>query len=158
MESTEKYSAFTIANWFIERSKLAEVEGGDRLSLLKLLKLMYYAEGTFLAYDKGSLFDEPFYAWVHGPIVYSVWRRFTNTPYDLTFNDSEKSEFKKISKEDGELLENVFQTFGTYSAWGLRNLTHGEKPWIEATQNGRVMNQVISRDSIRDYFKQNYIE
>ena len=146
MESTEKYSAFTIANWFIERSKLAEVEGGDRLSLLKLLKLMYYAEGTFLAYDKGSLFDEPFYAWVHGPIVYSVWR------------DSEKSEFKKISKEDGELLENVFQTFGTYSAWGLRNLTHGEKPWIEATQNGRVMNQVISRDSIRDYFKQNYIE
>ena len=87
-----------------------------------------------------------------------MWRRFTNTPYDLTFKDSEKSEFKKISKEDGELLENVFQTFGTYSAWGLRNLTHGEKPWIEATQNGRVMNQVISRDSIRDYFKQNYIE
>ncbi|WP_406545530.1 Panacea domain-containing protein [Succinimonas sp.] len=158
MECTEKYSAFTVANWFIERSKLAENEGGDRLSLLKLLKLMYYAEGTFLAYDRGSLFKEQFIAWQHGPILYSVWKRFTNTPYDLSFTDSEKSEFREISEEDVELLENVYQTFGTYSAWGLRNLTHGERPWIEATDNGRVMNREISRDSIRDYFKHNYIE
>lgn len=69
-----------------------------------------------------------------------------------------KSEFREISEEDVELLENVYQTFGTYSAWGLRNLTHGERPWIEATDNGRVMNREISRDSIRDYFKHNYIE
>ena len=158
MESAEKYSAFTIANWFINRSKKAEGDGGDRLSLLKLLKLMYYAEGIFLAYDRGSLFKDPFIAWVHGPVVYSVWKRFTETKYDMTFEDSEKAEFKKISEEDVELLENVFQTFGTYSAWGLRNLTHGEKPWLEATDNGRVMNREISRDSIRDYFKQNYIE
>ncbi|WP_274968629.1 Panacea domain-containing protein [Succinimonas amylolytica] len=158
MESAEKYSASIIANWFIQRNKLAENEGGDKLSLLKLLKLMYYAEGIFLAYDRGSLFNEPFIAWQHGPVVRSVWKKFTNTPYDLNVTDSEVSELNKISDEDKELLENVFQTFGTYSAWGLRNLTHGEKPWIEATDNGRRMNGEISRDSIRDYFKQNYTE
>lgn len=158
MESAGKYTAFTIANWFINRSKVAENDGGDRLSLLKLLKLMYYAEGIFLAYDKGSLFDDPFIAWVHGPVVCSVWQRFTDTPYELEFKDSEKEKFNTISEEDNELLENVFQTFGAYSAWGLRNLTHNETPWIVATDNGRVMNREISRDSIREYFKQNYIE
>ena len=130
MESAGKYTAFTIANWFINRSKVAENDGGDRLSLLKLLKLMYYAEGIFLAYDKGSLFDDPFIAWVHGHVVCSVWQRFTDTPYELEFTDSEKENFNTISEEDNELLENVFQIFGAYSAWGLRNLTHNETPWI----------------------------
>ena len=50
MEHTAKYTAKQIAHWFIWRNKIAEdMEGGDPLSLLKLLKLMHYAEGSFLA-------------------------------------------------------------------------------------------------------------
>ena len=45
------------------------MEGGDPLSLLKLLKLMHYAEGSFLATERGSLFSEPIIAWRHGPVI-----------------------------------------------------------------------------------------
>ncbi len=56
MEHTAKYTAKQIAHWFIWRNKIAEdMEGGDPLSLLKLLKLMHYAEGSFLATERGSL-------------------------------------------------------------------------------------------------------
>ena len=59
--------------------------------------------------------------------------------------------------ENQNLLEQVFQTFGQYSAWALRNKTHEERPWLEATDNGRHLGGLISRKTMLDYFKENYI-
>ena len=54
-----RYKAIDIARWFIFRN-CEDVNNGEdeRMTLLKLLKLLYYAEGCSLALDKGSLFDE----------------------------------------------------------------------------------------------------
>ena len=48
--------------------------------------------------------------------------------------------------------------FGKYSASGLRNKTHAESPWLNATQGGRRFNSEISRQSIMEYFKENYVK
>ena len=158
MEHTAKYTAKQIAHWFIWRNKIAEdMESGDPLSLLKLLKLMHYAEGSFLATERGSLFSEPIIAWRHGPVIKSLWDLYADEPYSLPVSDDEKQQLSLICKEDQDLLEDVFQTFGQLSAWKLRNMTIQETPWIKATNNGEIMNREIKRELIKAYFKENYI-
>lgn len=154
-----KYNAIDIARWFIHRN-LEDVNNGDdeRMTLLKLLKLLYYAEGCFLALDKGSLFDEKIVAWEHGPVVEDVWRSFENA-YDLQVDaDDMKNSLLKISNEDNDLLEDVYSVFGKYSASGLRNKTHKESPWLDATSGGKIFNLEIPRASIISYFKENYVQ
>lgn len=154
-----KYSAMDIARWFIHRNSVDVNNCEDeKMTLLKLLKLLYYAEGCFLALDKGSLFDEKIVAWEHGPVVEEVWRNFDDA-FDLKVEDNDMSySLSKISKEDSALLEDVYSVFGKYSASGLRNKTHSESPWLDATDGGRKFNSEISRDSISRYFKEHYVQ
>ena len=56
------YPAQTVAKWFIA---WAEAEG-EELSNLKLQKLLYYAQGHFLAERQGLLFSDQIQAWSHG--------------------------------------------------------------------------------------------
>lgn len=153
------YKAIDIARWFLNRNNIAkETEDADEMTLLKLLKLLYYAEGCSLALDRGSLFDEDIVAWEHGPVVADVWAEY-NDPYHLPFGSEEDyASVEKISPDDKALLEEVYQAFGQYSAWGLRNMTHQETPWLETTRGGTVFNGVIDRNLIKDYFKANYID
>lgn len=154
-----KYNAIDIARWFIYRNYEDVSNGEDeKMTLLKLLKLLYYAEGCSLALDRGSLFDEKIVAWEHGPVVEEVWRSFDNA-YNLHTDESDMAKsLSKISDEDEELLEDVYSVFGKYSASGLRNKTHAESPWLDATRGGREFNSEISRPSIVRYFKENYVK
>lgn len=154
-----KYKAIDIARWFIARN-LRDVnnEEDERMTLLKLLKLLYYAEGCSLALDDKSLYDERIIAWEHGPVVEEVWRSFDDA-YNLYVNDTDMSgSLSKISESDKELLEDVYTVFGKYTASGLRNKTHGESPWLDATHNGRIFNTEIPRSAIKSYFKENYVK
>ena len=45
-----KYSALTVAKWFLwYNDKILEEEDADLISNLKLQKLLYYAQGCYLA-------------------------------------------------------------------------------------------------------------
>ena len=46
-----------------------------------------------------------------------------------------------IDKETEKILTEVYNVFGEYSACGLRNLTHTEKPYVETK-----INNVIPQD------------
>lgn len=146
------HTALQVAKWFLayNRNVTAE-EGAEYISNLKLQKLLYYAQGSFLAVTDHPLFDDEIVAWQHGPVVERVYREYKNNgangiPFDEDFD------FSKFSKEENDLLEEVYDTFGQYSAWKLRNMTHEERPWRETKQNS-----VISLQIIKDYFKQEYL-
>ena len=53
-------------------------------------------------------------------------------------------------KEAREVLDEVYEEFGQFSAWKLRCMTHEEPPWKEAYASG---GGEISQESIRQYFK-----
>ncbi len=155
-----KYKAVDIAKWFLYKSLREKEQGdGDNITLLKLLKLLYYAEGCSLAVGNGSLFDEDIIAWEHGPVVVEVYQQYCRDPYNLPFDENkDKESIKKITPTDENLLNQVYEIFGQYSAWGLREKTHRERPWLEATENGTVLKKKISRDTMKEYFKENYVE
>lgn len=154
------YRALDVARWFIARNKEAmNTMGGEDMTLLKLLKLLYYAEGCSLALGNGNLFYENIVAWEHGPVVAEVYNHYDDA-YNLPFgSEDDIASVKNINENDRDraILEAVFDVFGQYSAWGLRNKTHSETPWLETTKNGQRLNGIISRESIKKYFEENYI-
>lgn len=153
------YHAIDVARWFINRNQsVVDTMGGEKMTLLKLLKLLYYAEGCSLALDNGSLFSENILAWEHGPVVQEVYVHYPDA-YNLAFGEEDMVAVRAINENqtDREILEEVFDVFGRYSAWALRNKTHEEDPWIEATENGQRLNGIISRETMKRYFKENYL-
>lgn len=144
------YKASEVAEWFLARNNIDFLEGSaDMITNLKLQKLLYYAQGCTLALTNYPLFKEDILAWTHGPVVrevYDIYKRYGAE--GITFYGY----YKNVFDDDHEdILEQVYQTFGIYSAWGLRNMTHNEAPW----KNTQI-NCVINKELIKSYFLENY--
>lgn len=146
------YKAIEISHWFLNHVReLTSEEDEEFLTNLKLQKMLYYAQGASLALKDRPLFDDEIVHWQHGPVVKAVYWGYASNGgkpiiYDEDYTDT-------IDPETDALLQDVYATFGCYSAWGLRNMTHQEAPWKDT-----VMHEVISQESIRKYFLENYVE
>lgn len=120
----------------------------DLVSNLKLQKLCYYAQGFHLAMYNEPLFSEHIEAWTHGPVIpdlyheYKVWN-------SGALPIPENIDLSKFDYQTRELLDEIHNVFGQFSAWKLANMTHEEWPWKEAAPN----REVISHNSLREYFK-----
>ena len=119
---------------------------GEGLSNLKLQKLCYYAQGFYLALFGKSLFDEEIEAWVHGPVVPELYHQFKvhgKAPIPLgEYPDS-------LTAQQEGLIEEVYDVFGQYTAWKLRNLTHEEPTW----QHYEGCAGTIPQREMQEYFK-----
>lgn len=148
----KKHTASQVAKWFLAHNRItADEEGGEYISNLKLQKLLYYAQGCFLAVTDQPLFNDAIVAWQHGPVVESVYYQYKKNgaegiPFDADFD------FSDFTDDENDLLTQVYNIFGQYSAWKLRNMTHNETPWQETAQNA-----VIPIEKIKEYFKKEYL-
>ena len=143
-----KYRALTIAKWFIAWAEAEDAE----LSNLKLQKLLYYSQGYHLARFGFPLFSDRIEAWAHGPVVadvYHAYKCFRSD--DIHLPDSDTFAWDDVDEQATDLLLQVWNTYGPVAAWKLRNMTHRERPWIEAfAQDSR--NEVIGHSSLERYF------
>lgn len=148
------HTASDVAKWFLRRNNI-EMKMGDSdfISNLKLQKLLYYAQGTYLAMTENPLFCDEIVAWEHGPVVVSVYREYSqNGARGIEYVDS-LAPTESYSEEEEAILNEVYAYFGQYSAWKLRNMTHQETPWKTTARNG-----VIAPAVIQAYFKEHYVE
>ena len=125
--------------------KLSEPDIGDNISNLKLQKLLYYAQGFNLAINKKPLFSENIIAWEHGPVVrevYDVYSKYSSQI--LPVPEEEIS----LTKNEKELIVNVWKVYGQFSAWRLRDMTHSENPWKNTSRN-----KIISHEELTSFFK-----
>ena len=147
-----KYTASDVAKWFLCHNEIeVETGGADELTNMKIQKLLYYAQGAFLAVTGKPLFSDPICAWTHGPVVPNVYHEYKvhgrrGIPVPTDFDPD------MFDEEERALLSEVYDEFGQYSAWKLRNMTHSETPWIKTAQG-----EEIPLDSIKGYFKEHYV-
>lgn len=118
-------SALDVAYFFVNFTR----EHGDYLTNLKLQKLLYFAQGWHLAIFDKPLFDDEIQAWVHGPVVPTVYNKFKRYSYNPI---TDKVNNKRLSKNIQDHLENIFGYYGKYSAFDLEKISHDSDPWINA--------------------------
>ena len=159
-----KYNVLDVSRYIIETLK----ERSVHISNLKLQKLLYYTQGLYVTGTnmEVALFDEDFEAWDYGPAIPIVYREFkyngsssiTDTSimkYD--YNDGHFSFISLpfncniIDADDQIFINKILDIYGTLSANQLVQLTHKEKPWLDVYQKGK--NNIITKESLRDYFK-----
>ena len=125
------------------------------ITQMQLHKLMYYAQGWFLNRTGGPLFPGAIQAWKHGPVVADLhprFKRFGNDP----ITPSEGRADESLSHDDAAFIQSIWDSYGRFAAWRLRQMTHSEKPWLNARGSlsddapGRVE---ISHDDMRAHFR-----
>ena len=138
-----------IARWFLNK---------DAMTHKKLQKLCYYAQAWYVTlYNDGPLFTDEIQAWVHGPVVASLYPEYSEYKWNLipqqNFDDS------SFSDEEVNVLEAVYHTYGPFSGDQLESLTHNEDPWIIARKDARpweTSNEPITIASMREYYGKKY--
>ncbi len=149
-----------VAKWFLLRNKVEQDQDEcvESISNLKLQKLLYYAQGIHLAVTDEILFEEDIYAWKHGPVVPDVYDEYKvnkGNPIEVLEDKNNYELTIKVQndKKAADTLEFVFNEYGQYSAWGLRNMTHNERPWKETP-----LQNIIDVNLIKDYFREEVVE
>ena len=138
------YNALDIAKYFIT---LANPEAEDFITNLKLQKLLYYAQGFHLVLFGKPLFRESLEAWQYGPVVpdiYRIYKQYGSSP--LPQPDDFKIE--QYDRQTQELLDEVYEVYGQYTAPTLRRFIDRETPCQETP-----LNQEISHDLMKAYFE-----
>jgi uncharacterized phage-associated protein len=140
-------SVHDVANYFLAK---CDPDAGDEMSNLKIQKLVYYAQGFHLALTGEALFPEEIYAWAHGPVVPELYHTLKeNGSAHIPAADDFDAE-AVFTLEQRELLDEVHETYGQFSAWKLRHMSHAEAPWKDADARGYSL--VISHEALQTFF------
>jgi len=142
-----KYTARDVAEYYL---RLVDKESGDLISHLKLQKLVYYAQGIYLTAKGKPLFNEAIVAWSHGPVVEELYHIYK--PYQDGAIDSDPDYVvPEFDKETQQIFDEVYSVLGQFSAWKLRQMTHAEKPWLNANSKGS--DSAITNSDMIEHFK-----
>ena len=148
-----KYSALTVAKWFLwYNDKILEEEDADLISNLKLQKLLYLAQGYSYAFYDRPLFKDDLEGWVHGPVVRNVYDIFKNYQYNSIDTNFEVEE---LDDEAKDIINYVIKNFGKYDAKYLEKISHEQEPWILSRRGldpDERSDKTISKESIANYF------
>ena len=145
-------SAIKTAEWFLSQSSMEHK---------KLQKLCYYAQAWHCALEGVPLFTEVIEAWVHGPVIPELYRKYKvwgwqSIPQVRDFNES------KIPAGTLEVLRAVYDTYGGLTGMQLEALTHSEGPWQKARGDlypdypMAVCNNPIEIEDMRSYYLNMY--
>lgn len=151
VNNKNRITIFDVANYFL---KIVDRDSGSTITPLKLQKILYYAQGYYLAkYDK-PLFNEDFEAWAHGPANPDIYDKYKKYSYEAI--PFPKENVPDFSESLISFLTNIWNTFGIYDGKYLEELTHNEEPWKNARKGyepGERCNNVISKEDMKAFFK-----
>ena len=141
-------SCFDVADYFI---RLAN-ETGSFVSNLKLQKLVYYAQAWHMAIYDEPLFKEDFQAWIHGPVIPSLYHEYKHFRWQPIVKDANPILPENISN----FLDEVVEEYFSCDAYELEQMTHAEDPWKQARESlmlDEPSDEIIKKEWIREYYK-----
>ncbi|MDO4493821.1 MAG: DUF4065 domain-containing protein [Clostridia bacterium] len=134
----------------------AQDPDGERMTMMRVQKMLYFAQGHCLAEYNTPLFPDEIQAWKHGPVVPNEYNKaereedgsYAAYPIDDNFSIDE------VPMKEFDLLLNVFVEYNKYTTSALVGLSHAaDGPWFRSYSKGK--NTTISVNDIADYFRKN---
>jgi uncharacterized phage-associated protein len=121
------------------------------MTAMKLQKLVYYSQAWSLVWDEEPLFDEPIQAWANGPVIPALYAR-----HQGHFKVKEwQGDPSKLTDPQRETITKVLEFYGLMAPQVLSDLTHTEKPWLNARSGlsvGDRGSRVISLADMAEYY------
>lgn len=145
---------FKVAQWFLNKTPMSEN---------KLQKLCYYAYAWYIVFfndaevikseeDIKTLCDDDFEAWIHGPVCRRLHNKYRQYGWENIPTEAEKPSF---DDNITDLLNQVWNIYGSLTADQLEHLTHQEDPWKMAREGvpfGEACTNRITPLSIFNYY------
>lgn len=103
---------------------IRDLEAADRM---KIQKLLYYVQGSYLAQTGKPLFPEEPQAWKYGPVympVYASDKRNTGAV--------DEADESVLTDPQKALIRAVVERYRSYGSVDMMNLTHKAGPWTQA--------------------------
>lgn len=168
-----------IFNYYYQK---AQEEGISDFTVMKALKLVYFAHAWYLGFKKEPLIDENIEAWQYGAVIPSLYNslkkygnRSISSPiyekniedidylilnkyelvekYNLTPSDEYHYEF---NEDELAIMDSVWNSYKGLSAFQMSNIIHQEgTPWsqTEKENHGPRRGLIIKNSVIKDYYE-----
>ena len=142
-------TCFDVANYFLSiQDKVPDITN------MKLQKLCYYAQGFTLALLDKPLFAEEIQAWKHGPVIPELYKKYQDYGEKILPVEEFKNKTFVFTDEEIEILNEVYNEYGQFTAWKLREFTHQEPTWIKHYHiYDNFHNEIIPLKEMKEFFK-----
>lgn len=139
-------SVFDTANYILRKQ--------GPMTAMKLEKLVYYSQAWSLVWDERPLFPERIEAWANGPVVPALFEahrgKFKVSADNIHGNP------ENLDKVSIETIDAVLHYYGDKSSQWLSELTHSERPWLDARCGlapGERGSREITLASMHEYYE-----
>lgn len=135
---------------------------------LKLEKLVYMCYADYLCESGKKLFEDNIYAYKLGPVIESVYEKYRKSGTEMIETEDDIHTYEEttkmmpirsriLSSADGLKklisIDKTLRTYGSFTARGLVNITHGDNtPW-SMSGAGQMLNGLIKDELIIKYHK-----
>jgi uncharacterized phage-associated protein len=161
--NSKMHDARAIANYFLDRADAR----GMKLTIMTLLKVLFFAHAWHLAKDDKPLIAQPFEAWEYGPVNRVVYDQFKTNGKDPISKravslDASRASFcitsYSLDRDTEDFLNHIFDYYSQFHAFKLSDLTHEKgSPWDvvwSAAATRAVPGMYIPNELIAAWFKQ----
>jgi uncharacterized phage-associated protein len=118
---------------------------------MKFQKLVYYCQAWSLVWDEKPMFNAKIEAWVNGPVIPALYKIHKGHFQIKKWNGDPNN----LTDEQKETVNAVDDFYGPKTAQWLSDLTHREKPWLDARvglENGERGDNEITQASMDEYY------
>ena len=114
----------------------------DQLTLGRLERLLYYAQGIALAVHGQPLFANPIIATANGPIIAEVERLYAGQIGVLAADYG--FDVFSLPAQARAALERAYVNYGQYATWWLREKMRSESPWQMTAQGAEISHEALA--------------
>jgi len=138
-------TALDVASYVLEKK--------GPLTAMQLEKIVYYCQAWSLVWDNVPLFEDRIEAWMNGPVIPTLFEQHKGR-FKIGISDI-NGNFNNLSDVQRETIDEVMKFYADKSGQWLSDLTHREKPWIEARQGlalDQRGNNEITQSAMHEYY------
>lgn len=138
-----------VASFFVDWANKSEEE---HMTNLWLNKLLFFAQGQYLARYGTPLFSDTIEAWDYGPVVPAIYRKYRVCGRNPISAVDDGYAPNKFTRDEQILLADILREYGAYTASALVSMTHQpDTPWSNAYVEGQ--NNEITAAAMENFFK-----
>ena len=155
MNNQQVHDSRGIANIFVQKAREVDLPA-HRLTVMSLVKYVYFAHGWTLGYTGKPLIYHNVRAWKYGPVIPEVYYAFRKHGFIILDQAkkgswwNEKPYTTEPTERQSKIIDGVFSEYSKLDAFEMSDITHHtNSPWSKYRGN----HSIIPDKEIQEYYE-----